>query len=122
MENVVNFFSETFGQCKKRNIFLNKKSMEGCFTLNNNIGFYSDKTYLDFDDAKYSFQEANYSEPVYTLLKGEGLYLSYDREYNPIITNRVYRYENSNSVTHRWIKTDEDGKILISIVINKTIK
>lgn len=119
---VVNLFSKIFGRTKKTNIFLNKKVKEGCFTLSNNIGYYSDTTLLDFDDAKHKYSHLNYSDPVYTLLSSDGIYLSYDKKYNPVISNRVYRHEDNVEITYRWIKTDEDGKILKSVLLNKTLK
>lgn len=122
MENVVNFYSNKFGSCKKRFTFLNRKSKNGCFTTNNNVGIASYETLLDFDDAKYNFNNLNYSLPVYTLHNNEGIFLSYEKKYNPIITNRVYRYEDMYEINYKWIKTDDDGKIIKSVLINKTIK
>ena len=119
---MVNIFLKIFCNSKINDIFISRKKNFGCFTANNNIGFYSRETFNDFFEAKSIFNDLNYVNPTYVYRDKDNIYLSYEKDYNPIITKRVYRYEDSESIEHKWIVTDENGKITKSILINKTNK
>lgn len=117
-----NIFGIFFGGLKNTAIFINKKTMEGCFSENNNIGLYSEETLDDFNEAVEKYKELNYFNQTYSLIKKNGIYLSYERKYNPIISKRVYRFESYKEISYRWIVTDQEGKIINQIVLNKIIK
>ena len=119
---MINIFFKILCNSKINDIFISKKKDFGCFTGNNNIGYHSKETFNDFFEAKSLFNDLNYVNLTYTYQNKDGIYLSYEKNYNPIITKRVYRYETSESIEHKWIVTDENGKITKSILINKTNK
>lgn len=119
---MINSFFKIFGTLKKRNIFITKKSMEGCFSDNNNIGLYSTETVNDLDEAVEKYLEFNYSNLTFTQLKNDGFYLSYFKKYNPIITRRTYRFESDKEIIYRYIVTDDTGKLINQIILNKINK
>lgn len=112
-------FLKSLGFYPKNPIFINKQKKKGCFTANNNLGLYSDEQIKDFNEAVKKFRNLNYSHQAFTNIAPDGIYVSYDKEYNPIISNRVYRLELNGIVSYRWIVTNDKGKIVKNILIDK---
>ena len=120
----INVFDTLSGVCvsKKNKIkYVTKQSsLLDCFTLNHAIGKLSDRTFLNWDDARCSYKNGvNYNKNLWVNYSNRVFYLSHEENFNPISNYRVSRHVTPYEIVYYFLVVDYDGRLISKTIIER---
>lgn len=120
----INVFDTLSGVCvskKNRIKYVTKQSAKlDCFTLNHALGKLSDRTFLNWDDARCSYKNGvNYNKNLWVNYSNRVFYLSHDENFNPISNYRVSRHVTPYEIVYYFLVVDYDGRLISKTIIER---
>lgn len=110
----------------KKNVISNQgKSSEfagACFSDNHNLGVLGDKPIATLAEARLQWAYLSYSTNVYTNIQQTKIVLSYNEEYNPVLTGRIAKQELEDRDIYRFILPTNKGEIRTQTVLKVLYK